>query len=432
MTGLETAIRNAIARAGDPDRETRARIYASARMAVEKSLAKQEPVDPAQIQAQRDQVEAVISTVEGEFAGRAADMPPPAPLPAAPVPDHTVAEPQMRDAQDRAPEVMIDAASSGRLGAAPTVEARREGESPPLATQADRYVVEAERSPSEPQDAALLHSPARDDGFAAGRGDRLALDGADPVPSSARPAGKQKAFRRGWFRSRGAVRPREEAPARSRRRRGGGFAGLLAQLAILAVVVAGLLWWVSANGGVEQLGRDLVDSGADMLSEPVSGEPGTPAQRVGAGQFSGEWVSLFDPQTAEQADPGPAATVEAVEDAEEPFVRIVSINPGEEGEVRIPVDGEAAETLSSGPALIALTVRAAGDEPTQIYVRCSFPEAEGCGRRRFDVNQTPTDLLVDTDLSASQVEGGAIILNADVTGEGRGVELLSMRVRPAT
>ena len=57
MSGLETAIRNALARSERANAEVRARIYQSARNALEAGLRKQEIHDRATITAQRHRLE---------------------------------------------------------------------------------------------------------------------------------------------------------------------------------------------------------------------------------------------------------------------------------------------------------------------------------------------------------------------------------------
>src|SRR5690606_2619769 len=66
VSGLETAIRNALARSERANAEVRARIYQSARNALEAGLRKQEINDPEAISAQRHRLEATIHQIEGE------------------------------------------------------------------------------------------------------------------------------------------------------------------------------------------------------------------------------------------------------------------------------------------------------------------------------------------------------------------------------
>lgn len=66
MSGLETAIRNALARSERANAEVRARIYQSARNALEAGLRKQEINDPETIATQRHRLEATIHEIEAE------------------------------------------------------------------------------------------------------------------------------------------------------------------------------------------------------------------------------------------------------------------------------------------------------------------------------------------------------------------------------
>ncbi|MQW95096.1 biotin transporter BioY, partial [Sinorhizobium fredii] len=66
MSGLETAIRNALERSERSNAEVRARIYQSARQALENGLKKQEIEDPEIIAKQRHRLEAVIHAIETE------------------------------------------------------------------------------------------------------------------------------------------------------------------------------------------------------------------------------------------------------------------------------------------------------------------------------------------------------------------------------
>lgn len=380
MDGLETAIRNALARSDSADPAARARIYDSARTAVEKSLQKQAST-PDAAAAQRRRVEEVIVAIEAEHA--AAATTPQAAMPdfdAGHVPEPGGGEP-----------VHLDA---------PTIEPPREDAGAP----------------------AIGGLQARPE-------DRLGRSSAPPPHAPAGPAGEARRKPGGRrFLSR---RPEEPAQQdKRRRRRGAGIGSLLTQLLLLFIVIGVVLWWISANGGVEQIGRQLADSGVGLLGEE-EGSAGLiePAQRVGAGQFTGNWATVFTAGSAEAVEAGGAATVDTVDEGEEPALRIASVSSGDAGEVRIPLDAEALASAEAGSVLFALTMRAAG-EPTQIYLRCDFGGQDTCNRRRFDVNYEITDIVFEADLS-SVAGDAALILNSDIAGEGKAIDLFSIRVQPA-
>ncbi|GLQ36632.1 hypothetical protein GCM10007908_02520 [Rhizobium albus] len=438
MQGLETALRNALTRAGNPDAETRQRVYASARQAVQNSFAKQADVAPEVINQQRIEAESVIARVEKEFAEReraSATTPVPTigsiadPAPSAPggAPDI-----------GSAPQVMPDDAFRRRSDAEPPiVSVDRDGRAgrdvnfddrAPSVDRSDSFSLDGPRSSMgrrEP-DMGLATEPTASTASAAVEG------AASPsVAGDVRPGrGKRGFLRRGGGKPK--VETVVEAPRRKKKRRGGALIGLALQLGFVLLLIAGALWFISANGGIEQVGRNLAESGAGLLAEPSEDGASVPGQRVGAGQFTGEWITVVETDTVDSVSAGSAATVDVVDDTSEPFLRIQSVSAGEDGEVRIALQGDVAEALAAGPATVALTVRSAGEGVTQIYVRCSFPAEAGCGRRRFEVNQTPADLLLDIDLGAAggAANGGTVMLNADVAGEGAGIDLLSVRLRP--
>ena len=70
MSGLETAIRSALDRSDRTNPEIRARIYQSARQALEAGLRKQDITDVNVIAAQRQRLEATIREIEAEERAR--------------------------------------------------------------------------------------------------------------------------------------------------------------------------------------------------------------------------------------------------------------------------------------------------------------------------------------------------------------------------
>lgn len=437
MQGLETAIRNALARAGNPDAETRQRVYASARQAVQNSFAKQSDVAPEVINQQRIEAENVIARVETEFAerDRVNAM---APVPTVDVVQHQAPSAAGRATETSAPQVMLDDAFRRRPDAEPPIVSVdgservrhdvRVDDRAPVIDRSDSFSVDSPRISTDRRepDIGLVAEPVETSSSATA--DR---DASPAVAGDVRPGrGKRGFLRRGG--SKPKVETVAEAPRRKKKRRGGALVGLALQLGAVFLLIAGALWFIAANGGIEQVGRNLADSGAGLLAEPNGDVVSVPGQRVGAGQFTGEWITVVETDAADNVTAGSAATIDAVEEASEPFLRIQSVSAGEDGEVRIALQGEAAEALAAGPATVALTVRSAGEGVTQIYVRCSFPAEAGCGRRRFEVNQTPADLLLDIDIGAAggAASGGMVMLNADVAGEGGGIDLLSVRLRP--
>ena len=94
MSGLETAIRNALEKSDRSNAEVRARIYQSSRQALEAGLRKQGIDDPQVVSQQRQRLEGLIHQIENEERNRLLDrveqqLRPPAPESPAPD-DHSV------------------------------------------------------------------------------------------------------------------------------------------------------------------------------------------------------------------------------------------------------------------------------------------------------------------------------------------------------
>jgi hypothetical protein len=121
VSGLETAIRQALERSERANSETRARIYQSARNALEAGLKKQDVHDPDVIAQQRHRLEGVIHAIELEERASlkaAVSVPPPVrvetdntPVPSAEL-DHDIHMPSDRNA-DPADSPVVDGGLSG-------------------------------------------------------------------------------------------------------------------------------------------------------------------------------------------------------------------------------------------------------------------------------------------------------------------------------
>jgi hypothetical protein len=396
LNGLETAIRNALARAPGADAEQRARVYQSARSAVEKSLQKQGAADTETLESQRARVEAVIASIEAEYSG---------PAFAAEAAGSRVAVDPV--APDSAAATGITDPSIG-----PELETRRDT-APPVDPSRDPV-----RQVRRDEDASPVIEAGDRLGVAPHRAEAAA------VPSIGREERSKSGFRRREKKARQA----EKKP----RRRSGSFRSFLIQLAVLVALIGAGLWWISANGGVEQIGRRLADSSAELLGGGPDNSVFQPAQRVGAGQFSGDWISILSPENFDTVEGSDGVIVERVEDSEAEALRITSVGVGEAGEVRIPLGQEARAAMQGGRSVVALTVSTSGDEATQISVRCIFAGAEDCARQRFEVFFERNDIIFDVNLAGGPTgEDAALLINSDISGEGRSIDLFAVRVQPA-
>lgn len=375
MSGLETAIRNALERSERTNAEVRARIYQSARNALEAGLRKQEINDPEAIAAQRHRLEASIRQIETEEREQIA---------AAPARDVRV-EPVVETRPDTGHDVRLE----------PTIDAEPRVE---------------ERRPAVSSDIGAIR-PEREDGFAKGGNATAAVSGA--------AASQAPDFR-------------PERVAKARRRRGRLFSFLLV-LATLIAAFGAVAWWLQTSGLLDQLqnGADGSTPPATVSGEDFSGEDPLKKALDTQSRFSSDWRAVFSPADTAKLSAGPAGRFETVGTSEGPAVRITSTNPERDGSVLVEVSSDVLGEMSGKTSTIALTLQSASGKPVQVSVECAFSSMGGCGRHRFTVSER-TDVLfqVEFDRSLSPSEPGRLVLNSDITGGDASVNLYAVRILP--
>ena len=377
VSGLETAIRNALARSERTNAEVRARIYQSARNALEAGLRKQEINDAETIAAQRHRLEATIHQIEAEeraeLTAAARDTRLEPSMEARP-------EPELRAERDVRPEPVLDTEARG--------EARR---------------------PASAGDIGAIR-PERSDGFSKDRKATASASGAASEASDFRP----------------------ERVAKARRRRGRLFSFLLVVATLIAAFGA-LAWWVETSGLLNELQNGAEDSNppATVSGEDFSGEDPIKKALDTQSRFSSDWRAVFAPADTAKLSAGSGGRFEAVSTNEGPAVRVTSTNPERDGAVLIEVAPEVLGEMAGKTSTVAMTLQSASDKPVQVTVECDFSTMGGCGRHRFTVSER-TDILfqVEFDRSLSPSEPGHLVLNSDITGGDASVNLYAVRILP--
>ncbi|WP_457582189.1 biotin transporter BioY [Ensifer canadensis] len=389
MSGLETAIRNALERSDRTNAETRARIYQSARQALETGLQKQGIEDQNVVAQQRHRLEAVIHAIETEE--RAALKARPAPV----------------------PSVSLDDAVAPR----DTATARSEPQ--PSAPDSVRR---------EPAFAGQAPRDAQNDGGLGG----LRADREGPVASTA-AAGEVAARQPSGGRA--AVAPDMRGmDGRKRRRKRGRLLSLTMVVATLAAAVVAAVWWVETNNLLQSpAARDtnVANPPATVASQDFDGAAGL--QTLGAQEgFTGDWVEVYTPGKTGAITPGPQATVEPVNDDGGQRVLLTSGDADADGDVTIEIPAAILAELSGKTSTLALTVQATPGKSTDFAVECNFSSLGECGRHRFTLHDERVDMLVKVtfDRSLAPSTAGQIVINSDISGGGKGLNLYAIRVLP--
>ncbi|OJF92690.1 biotin transporter BioY [Pararhizobium antarcticum] len=385
MSGLETAIRHALERSDRTSAETRAKIYQSARNALEAGLRKQDVHDTEVIAQQRHRLEGIIHAIETQeraaLKAQAASVVPP------PVhPDDTIA------GDDRRHAANDDAGTVMSVRREPEAQAEFSGDDSLDGLRPERF------------DETVPAGPAV----------------AVPVEKL---AGKPVRERRASVAS----------PAKPRRRRGR-FLSFLLVVVTLGAAFGAALWWAETSGLLKsdaERDTSVANPPATVRSEDFDGSQGLTTLGSQSG-FTGDWIEVFKPTDIAQISPRSRATADPVSDEAGPRVRVTSATADADGDVLIEVPVSVLEQLSGKTSTVALTVRSGADKPTQFSVECDFASLGDCGRHRFTVNDEKVDMLfkVTFDRSLAPSAPGRILINSDVAGSGQSLNLFAIRILP--
>jgi len=395
VSGLETAIRNALSRSDRNDPSTRARIYQSARQALDAGLKKQDITDPEVIIAQQARLEELILQIESEEEARSAQA----------VPD-LLAEPDL-DIAPGAPMPSSNAAEATTLGG-------QTREQVPAASVPDTTTADLSAMRAEPSQ------------------DRLA-----PNPSVAAPQQQKRGLFKRKRRPAASAAPVSDTapliPGEKRKRRKRGLISRLFFYLIFFTFLGMGIWWAYTAGlfmTAAERDTSVPNPPASVREEDFSGAPSN-AMDPKQG-FSADWLEIYGSARKGKVTPGAQAKAETIAMADGPALRITSASPDAAGDVGIEVPVEVLRELAGKTSTIALTLQAGADQSVQLAVRCDFSSLGNCSRHRVMATQERSDTLfrVTFDRTLVPTQPGRILINSDILGSRQPIVVYSIRVLP--
>ncbi|WP_454700209.1 hypothetical protein [Agrobacterium burrii] len=379
MSGLETAIRNALEKSDRSNAEVRARIYQSSRQALEAGLRKQGIDEPQVVAQQRQRLESLIHVIENEERNRLLDR----------------VEQQLR---------------------------------PPLPESVahDEPSVDPVLQPQHHGDMAIepeLRGETRDA--------QPGATGAGEPPSAGRRNAKPS--KRGSSAGDASLAFRPEG-AVGRRKRRGLFARLFIYLTLLAFIGLGA-WWVYSSGlllSPAQRDTSVPNPPAQVQAEDFNGAEPAPSLSAGRG-FSDDWVELFNAERGSAGvSAGPRATVENIATPAGKAIKVTSRSVSQDGAVSVEVPVEVMRDMAGKSSTISITLQSSSDRQTQVSVACDFASLGDCSRHRFTATAERADMLLNATFERSLAPNapGRIYINSDIDGNSRPVNLYSVRILP--
>ncbi|MEM5471382.1 hypothetical protein WNZ14_06555 [Hoeflea sp. AS60] len=437
MTGMEAAIRGALDKAGIPGAQARRRIYDSARAALDRSLERQGITDPERVDDHRHKLDVLIGDIEAEWAPPSETQPAPIVEPA---PAVALRDPAPVQAEQPAPsrpvydvQQALGPEHDGPEHDAPVVPGS--DRQPPLFDHTERSAG----SPQQP--APTVAAVSQSDGaptsvsgggadldFAPDAGDHRRAAAAAPDLSAERPPHIQAPAA-----AKPPKRPKKVKPPKEHKekRRRPVFASIFSAAVMLSFLGIGV-WWLIESGALMSAAER--DTGVPNPPPSLSRDDfaGGPQQLNPGAGFSGEWSNVFTPGRDGEPQVRGDASAELINEADGTVLRIMSGSGGADGEVLVPLGAEVMQALAGRNSMLALTVRSATPDATQIYVKCEFSVLGDCGRHRFDVNYDTNDILfgLDYERALAPNEQGYLVINSDISGSGKGIDLIAVRIRP--
>lgn len=210
-------------------------------------------------------------------------------------------------------------------------------------------------------------------------------------------------------------------PVAGERRRRRPLAAAVIILVLLAAILVGLWWIVGGVPRSAQAPRDTATPSSNENAPPRLAE--NPAE-------DRAWITIFSPTDPTTVDAPAGASAEALREGEEAYLQIGA--EGAETAVSFDVGQGVLEQLAGRRAVFSLTARATEGE-TQISISCDFGSLGDCGRTRYAVGSAPSEYLFEVQLPDQRPSaGGRISISPDVEGQGRMLDIFSLRVREAT
>ncbi len=469
MAGFEDLIRTTLGKQDHPSPERRQAIYRSAGQALERMIEENGTLDAATIERQRARLGDAIQTVEAEYAstadsaaaqepelstfaaepntmGSTSDDPEIRPVTDSPpverresaAPDvettpaaSTGVEPDQTTPPAVAPDVQADIPKiriSDRLKQdpkseekAPEVSAQKrfEGDSSPTVSTASvtTSAPEIDVAPSRPASGSeAIQSKAKDPGDGTpDSGKRVEPTLVSPelvgTPESEDDANSDDVAPAAPEAYSGPVL-RERRP--------------FAKMLLWAIILAGIgvtLWWA-------------VNFGPAFLNNRLDGSVPNPQTTIESGSFvptsADGWMTVFVPGS----DPGNLVTRQAgsseIVDIDGGQVARLASNAGGQNNILIQIPEEVVPMLRAKAATFEVKLRAVAGEGHQFAMYCQFSKLGTCGRKRFSASKKQETFIFDmlvNDADLGEDQSIYLAINTDLSGEGRAIDLSSIRVK---
>jgi len=204
------------------------------------------------------------------------------------------------------------------------------------------------------------------------------------------------------------------------------FAVLLLATIVLVAVAMGT-WWV--------YDQDLTQPAA-MRDNSVPNPPQILAAESSPQDepvlINGEWLNVFEPGDPRGLSTRPVTTAELGKDNDGEFVRLAGRANDHANDVILTVEPGIMEAMSGKTVTFELKTKSGDGADLQFVVTCQFNSSGDCGRKRFTAAKLTESFVFNVQIpkgaAADRNKSGSISLIADISGQGRPLDLYLFRI----
>ena len=212
-----------------------------------------------------------------------------------------------------------------------------------------------------------------------------------------------------------------------------GWAFLFILVTLLAFLVMGV-WIAFSTGSLKLRGIDAEAPDNTVVIAPQD-QPIAPVETAQntAPAADNDWLMIFRPDNPGDlvVDPTISAKVTGTGPLAHLRIEPASSAAGD-ASVVFEIGKGILEQIAGKNVVFDIVAAADDDKPTQISILCDFAGLGDCGRKRYQIDGVTSDNLFQIEFPAGTPTGdGEIILNPDVDGKGRALEIYAIKVRVA-
>lgn len=142
-----------------------------------------------------------------------------------------------------------------------------------------------------------------------------------------------------------------------------------------------------------------------------------------------DWIRIFHPGDATAIALKGQASINIRNDGDVSYLNVFA-NSSEDAAI-IDIGAGVLNQLRGKKVLVDIDAKSDGQQSSQMSVTCDFGGGYSCGRRRFEVLTSRSELLFEVDIPSDTNGSAKLFITSDLLGEGHAINIYSIRMKIA-